>query len=78
MAEPIAVIGLDAKLPCDGDSVQKFFDFIVAGRSAGRSIPKDRYNADAFWHPDHHRNGIVRWPEIPNIQGLQLTDSILR
>jgi hypothetical protein len=24
MTEPSAVIGLDAKLPCDGDSVKKF------------------------------------------------------
>ncbi|EUC31174.1 hypothetical protein COCCADRAFT_6898 [Bipolaris zeicola 26-R-13] len=59
MAEPIAVIGLDAKLPCDGDSVQQFFEFLVAGRSARKPVPSDRYNADAFWHPDHHRDGII-------------------
>ncbi|KAJ4387459.1 hypothetical protein N0V93_008051 [Gnomoniopsis smithogilvyi] len=59
MAEPIAVIGLDAKLPCDGDSVQKFFEFLVAGRSARKPVPKDRYNADAFWHPDNHRDGVI-------------------
>lgn len=60
MAEPIAVIGLDAKLPCDGDSVDKFFEFLIAGRSARKPIPEDRYNVDAFWHPNHHRDGVVR------------------
>ncbi|KAK7441330.1 mycocerosic acid synthase [Colletotrichum acutatum] len=59
MAEPIAVIGLDAKLPCDGDSVEKFFDFLIAGRSARAPVPADRYNADAFWHPDNHRDGVI-------------------
>ncbi|TDZ33845.1 Reducing polyketide synthase FUB1 [Colletotrichum spinosum] len=59
MAEPIAVIGLDAKLPCDGDSVEKFFDFLVAGRSARKPVPADRYNAEAFWHPDNHRDGVI-------------------
>lgn len=59
LPEPIAVIGLDAKLPCDGDSVEKFFDFLVAGRSAQAPVPADRYNAEAFWHPDNHRDGVV-------------------
>jgi acyl transferase domain-containing protein len=57
--EPIAVIGLDAKLPCDGDTPEKFYEFLVAGRSARAPVPKERYNADAFWHPDNHRDGIV-------------------
>lgn len=74
MAEPIAVIGLDAKLPCDGDSVKNFFDFLVAGRSARRPVPKDRYNADAFWHPDNHRDGIVRYLEY---QALTYRESAL-
>jgi len=60
MVEPIAVIGLDAKLPCDGDSVEKFFEFLVAGRSARKPIPKERYNTGAFSHPDKHRDGVVR------------------
>lgn len=59
MTEPIAVIGLDAKLPCDGDTVEEFFEFLVAGRSAKAPVPKDRYNAEAFWHPDNHRDGVA-------------------
>lgn len=54
--EPIAVIGLDCKYPCDGDTPEKFYEFLIEGRSARKPIPADRYNAEAFWHPDKQRN----------------------
>ncbi|KAI3319763.1 polyketide synthase [Xylariaceae sp. AK1471] len=57
--EPIAVIGLDCKYPCDGDTPEKFYEFLVEGRSARKPIPRDRYNAEAFWHPDNHRDGVI-------------------
>jgi acyl transferase domain-containing protein len=59
MNEPIAVIGLDAKLPCDGDTPEKFYEFLVAGRSARSPVPPGRYNEKAFWHLDNHRDGVV-------------------
>lgn len=57
--EPIAVIGLDAKYPCDGDTPEKFYEFLLAGRSARGPVPPERYNSAGFWHPDNHRDGIV-------------------
>ncbi|KAI0487101.1 polyketide synthase [Xylaria cf. heliscus] len=57
--EPIAVIGLDCKYPCDGDTPEKFYEFLVEGRSARKPIPRERYNAEAFWHPDSHRDGVI-------------------
>ena len=65
MVEPIAVIGLDAKLPYDGDTPEKFYEFLVAGRSARAPVPPERYNANAFWHPDNHRDGIVCYLSMP-------------
>lgn len=62
MTEPIAVIGLDAKYPCDGDTPEQFYEFLVAGRSARGPVPPERYNAAAFWHPDNHRDGVVWFP----------------
>ncbi|KAF7560277.1 hypothetical protein G7046_g3869 [Stylonectria norvegica] len=59
MTEPIAVIGFDAKLPCDGDTPEQFYEFLLAGRSARGPVPKERYNADAFWNEDNHRDGII-------------------
>ncbi|VUC26597.1 unnamed protein product [Clonostachys rosea] len=68
MVEPIAVIGLDAKYPCDGNTPEKFYEFLVAGRSARAPVPADRYNRDAFWHPDNHRDGIIGGKEGHFIQ----------
>lgn len=59
MDEPIAVIGLDARFPGDGDTADRFYEFLLAGRSARTGIPADRYNADSFWHPSSDRSGIV-------------------
>ncbi|KAJ2991427.1 hypothetical protein NUW58_g284 [Xylaria curta] len=67
--EPIAVIGLDAKYPCDGDTPEKFYEFLLAGRSARRPIPPERYNSAAFWHPDNHRDGVIGGKEGHFIQG---------
>ncbi|KAI7920192.1 hypothetical protein M0657_004557 [Pyricularia oryzae] len=54
------IIGLDARFPGDGDTAERFYDFLLAGRSARSEIPPERYNADAFWHPDGNRSGATR------------------
>jgi acyl transferase domain-containing protein len=61
MDEPIAVIGLDARLPGDGDTPERFYETLLAGRSARTKVPPERYNAEAFWHPDAERSGAVRF-----------------
>ncbi|KAF2963761.1 hypothetical protein GQX73_g9817 [Xylaria multiplex] len=66
--EPIAVIGLDAKYPCDGDTPEKFYEFLLAGRSARGPVPPARYNSAAFWHPDNHRDGVIGGKEGHFIQ----------
>lgn len=57
--EPIAVIGLDLKLPQDAATPEGFFDMLKEGRSALTEVPSDRYNLDAFYHPDQERAGTV-------------------
>ncbi|TLD05739.1 uncharacterized protein PgNI_08484, partial [Pyricularia grisea] len=63
-SEPAAasksIIGLDARFPGDGDSAERFYEFLLAGRSARSEVPPERYNADAFWHPDGNRSGATR------------------
>lgn len=59
MDDPIAIIGLDARLPGDGATAEKFYEFLLAGRSAQSNVPKDRYDAESFWHPDPDRAGSV-------------------
>ncbi|KAH8883185.1 beta-ketoacyl synthase domain-containing protein [Thozetella sp. PMI_491] len=60
MDEPIAIVGLDARLPGDGDTAERFYESLLAGRSARGPIPSERYNVDAFWHPDGERGGATR------------------
>ncbi|KAK1975195.1 beta-ketoacyl synthase domain-containing protein [Colletotrichum cereale] len=60
MEEPIAIVGLSARLPGDGDTPERFFESLLAGRSAREEVPRERYNADAFWHPDADRSGATR------------------
>lgn len=59
MGEPIAIVGLSARLPGEGDTPERFFESLLAGRSARTEVPSERYNADAFWHPDGERSGSV-------------------
>ncbi|KAK7937173.1 uncharacterized protein PG986_014041 [Apiospora aurea] len=60
MDEPIAVIGLDAVFPGDADTAERFYDFLLQGRSARTAVPADRYHAEAYWHPDIERAGAAR------------------
>ncbi|KAL0937175.1 polyketide synthase [Colletotrichum truncatum] len=60
MGDPIAIVGLSARLPGDGDTPERFFESLLAGRSARTEVPPERYNADAFWHPDAERSGATR------------------
>ncbi|EFQ27365.1 beta-ketoacyl synthase domain-containing protein [Colletotrichum graminicola] len=60
MEEPIAIVGVSARLPGDGDTPERFYDSLLAGRSARTEVPRERYNADAFWHPNADRSGATR------------------
>ncbi|KAL8936336.1 MAG: hypothetical protein Q9216_004984 [Gyalolechia sp. 2 TL-2023] len=53
--EPIAIIGFSARLPQDADTTEGFWRLICEGRSAATQIPKERFNIDAFYHPDPER-----------------------
>ena len=67
MDEPIAIIGLDARFPGEGDTAERFYESLLAGRSARTEVPNERYNADSFWHPDGDRSGSVGAPGDPGI-----------
>ncbi|OHF04176.1 beta-ketoacyl synthase domain-containing protein [Colletotrichum orchidophilum] len=60
MGDPIAIVGLSARLPGDGDTPERFYESLLAGRSARTEVPRERYNAEAFWHPDADRSGATR------------------
>ncbi|KAL2751801.1 hypothetical protein ACRALDRAFT_1053174 [Sodiomyces alcalophilus JCM 7366] len=49
---PIAVIGMSCRLPGGANSPEELWDMLSKGRSAWGPVPPDRWNADAFYHPD--------------------------
>ena len=58
---PIAVIGMAFRGPGDATSPQKLWNMCCEGRNAWTEFPKDRINAEGFWHPDATRPGCVRF-----------------
>ena len=60
MNKPIAIIGMAFRGPGDAQDPETFYRMLVEGRSARSEIPKDRYNVDAFYHPDPERLGSIQ------------------
>ncbi|KAI4101563.1 MAG: hypothetical protein L6R37_004889 [Teloschistes peruensis] len=58
-AMPIAVIGIGGRFPGDASNPEKLWDLMANGQSALSEIPKDRFNIDAFYHPDAERRGSM-------------------
>lgn len=57
--EPIAVIGFAARLPHDATTAEGFWQMLCDGRDARTEIPQDRFNIEAFYHPDPNRIDAV-------------------
>lgn len=56
---PIAVVGMGARFPGDASNPEKLWDLMANSQSALTEIPKDRFNIDAFYHPDGERKGSM-------------------
>ncbi len=56
---PIAIIGYSLRFPQEATSSEAFWRMLVEGRSARTEIPGDRFNVDAFHHPDSSRHDSV-------------------
>ena len=63
---PIAIVGMGCRFPGGASSGDKFWDLITRKVSARRATPPDRFNIDAFYHPDGERNGTVS-PSSPSL-----------
>ena len=57
--EPIAIIGFALKFPQDVTCAESFWEMLLAKRSTVTSIPKERWNADAFYKPNGVKSGTV-------------------
>lgn len=57
--EPIAIVGLAAHLPQQATTTEGLWELLLRARSTWSTIPKERFNADAFYHPDPEHGGTV-------------------
>lgn len=60
--EPFAIIGFSARYAQDASDPEKFWEFLLTARQATTPVPKDRFNSEAFYHPDPEHGGSVRFP----------------
>ncbi|KAI4212601.1 MAG: hypothetical protein LQ351_004673 [Letrouitia transgressa] len=58
--EPVAIIGMGCRWPGDSESPSELWDFLQARKDAYSKFPKERINADAFYHPNGDRPGSFK------------------
>ncbi|KAI0469310.1 reducing type I polyketide synthase 10 [Xylaria cf. heliscus] len=69
---PIAICGLACRLPGEATSPRRFWDLISKGRSSQGDVPRSRFHADSFYHP----NGNDRPGSMTTKGGYFLKDDI--
>ncbi|KXJ86344.1 hypothetical protein Micbo1qcDRAFT_209040 [Microdochium bolleyi] len=50
--EPIAIVGMGCRLPGSVSSPEDLWQLLSEGRDGWSKVPADRWNAEAFYHPD--------------------------
>ncbi|KAI0838660.1 ketoacyl-synt-domain-containing protein [Hypoxylon sp. FL0890] len=56
---PIAIVGMSCRLPGDVSTPGDFWKLLTKGRSAWSKIPKDRFNQEAYNHPNPEKKGTI-------------------
>jgi acyl transferase domain-containing protein/acyl carrier protein len=56
--EPIAIIGIGCRVP-GANGPDAFWDLLANGVDAIREIPADRWDVEAYYHPDPERQGKI-------------------
>lgn len=57
--EPIAIVGLATRFPQQATGTERLWEMLLQARSTWSAIPKDRFNSEAFYHPDREHGGTV-------------------
>ena len=56
--DPVAVVGISCRLPGNSNSPDELWDLFKDGNEAWSTVPPDRWNQGAFYHPSpDNRNG---------------------
>ncbi|KAL4883330.1 polyketide synthase [Aspergillus karnatakaensis] len=56
---PIAIVGMSCRFPGEATSPERLWELCVNARSAWSEVPGDRWNKEAFYHPDGARTGTT-------------------
>ncbi|KAI0002760.1 ketoacyl-synt-domain-containing protein [Xylariaceae sp. FL0662B] len=56
---PIAIVGMSCRLPGDVSSPGDFWKLLTKGRNGWSKIPKDRFNQEAYSHPNPEKKGTI-------------------
>ncbi len=61
--DPIAIIGIGCRFPGGAASPEQFWEYLCRGGNGITEIPPDRWQADAYYHPDSTVAGkiSVKW-----------------
>jgi acyl transferase domain-containing protein len=59
--EAIAIVGLATRFPQQATTTESLWELLLQARSTWSSIPKERFNSDAFYHPDPEHGGTVSY-----------------
>ncbi|KAH1303021.1 Non-reducing polyketide synthase pyr2, partial [Aspergillus fumigatus] len=61
--EPVAIIGTGCRFPGGASSPAKLWELLRNPREIARKIPANRFNIDAFYHPDGDHHGTTNVQE---------------
>lgn len=56
---PVAIIGMSCRFPGDATTPERLWEMCANAREAWSEWPADRFNQDAFLHPNPERGGTV-------------------
>lgn len=56
---PIAIVGMSCRLPGDITTPGEFWKLMTKGRNCWSPIPKERFNAAAYHHPNPEKKGTM-------------------
>lgn len=58
---PIAVIGMGCRFPGGADDPEKLWSMLSSGKHGGRTVPRNRWNWESFYHPDPATKEALNW-----------------
>src|SRR5436190_14543886 len=68
-APRFAIVGYAARFPGAADA-DEFWDVLAEGRDAVSDVPKDRWNADAFYDPEPGVTGKIVTPRPGSVDDV--------